>query len=152
MTKILLKLILILNIISLGCSTKPSTTKSLSMPKKDEIKLIRYVYFTSGFNDGYGATEGVYYDSKLPDFYEKLSEAKYIKKMKSNDIINSENAVITIEEKNGNKLVFTTYPKNNIYYLEDNNNLDLYSCDEYIFGYIKHHYEINKNILYTGKR
>ena len=134
-----------MTIMSFGCSTKPSATKSLSVPKKDDIKLIKYVYFTSGFKDGYGATEGVYYDSKLPDFYEKLSEAEYIKKMESNDIIQSENAVITIEEKNGNKLVFTTYPKNNVYYLEDNNNLDLYSCDKSIFEYIKHHYEINTN-------
>lgn len=64
-------------------------------------------------------------------------------------MIDSENVVIIIYKTDGTKRLFTVYPEDDVYYLEDNDNSDLYTCDESIFSEIKTNAEINKQYFKT---
>ena len=45
-------------------------------------------------------------------------------------MIDSENVVIIIYKTDGTKRLFTVYPEDDVYYLEDNDNSDLYTCGQ----------------------
>ena len=136
----------------IGCSSTHSSAKFLSVPNIKDVNRIEYIYYTSGFKDGFGGNESIASDSKIPKFYDELDDAMYVSKMESNSIIDTENVVIIIHTNDAKKRVFTIYPKDNSYFLEDNDNIELYTCDKSIFESIKRDALINKKYLYPENK
>lgn len=143
--------ILLLLPVMISCSGKTTVqnepAKTLEVPDISDVKSIEEIYFPSRFENGFGAHTSIYPDSSFPRFYEKLPEAEFISELSNNDIIKSENVVIILHLKDQSKRVFTVYPKGRTCYLEDNDRMELYTCDSLIFEEIKHNSELNRKAL-----
>lgn len=153
------KLICILLLLGIyGCaknvaSSNISTKKTLDIPDIEDIDNIEAIYFLKGFEPSGGGDSASKKDSLFPPFYyDLLSDAKYVKKMDDNKVIDSANVVITIHENDGSKRVFTVYKKDDVYYLEDNDNLDLYTCDSEIFEKIKKNSELQVKAIQEAQK
>lgn len=150
-SKQFLTVILTIFLTSCSASTPKSSTleKQLEVPDIKDVKMLEYTYYTSAFENGFGGRESIFPDSNVSSFYDKLKDAEFVEKLESNEMIDSENVVITIYKTDDTKRVITVYPEDDVYYLEDNDNSDLYTCDESIFSEIKTNAEINKQYFKT---
>lgn len=91
----------------------------------------------------YSSNESIYSDSSTPSYYEYLTQAKYVKKMNENTMIDSPNIMIVFTLNDQSKVTYTIYQEDNKTYLEDNNHLELYTIDNEIFEIISNNFEIN---------
>lgn len=117
------------------------SSKKLTVPEFYSIKSIEMIYITK--ENTYSSNESIYSDSSTPSYYEYLTQAKYVKKMNENTMIDSPNIMIVFTLNDQSKVTYTIYQEDNKTYLEDNNHLELYTIDNEIFEIISNNFEIN---------
>lgn len=117
------------------------SSKKLTVPEFYSIKSIEMIYITK--ENTYSSNESIYSDSSTPSYYEYLTQAKYVKKMNENTMIDSPNIMIVFTLNDQSKVTYTIYQEDNKTYLEDNNHLELYTIDNEIFEIISNDFEIN---------
>ncbi len=117
------------------------SSKKLTVPEFYSIKSIEMIYITK--EKTYSSNESIYSDSSTPSYYEYLTQAKYVKKMNENTMIDSPNIMIVFTLNDQSKVTYTIYQEDNKTYLEDNNHLELYTIDNEIFEIISNNFEIN---------
>ena len=117
------------------------SSKKLTVPEFYSIKSIEMIYITK--EKTYSSNESIYSDSSTPSYYEYLTQAKYVKKMNENTMIDSPNIMIVFTLNDQSKVTYTIYQEDNKTYLEDNNHLELYTIDNEIFEIISNDFEIN---------
>lgn len=121
-------------IFTLGCTTPHSSTsdKTLTIPSFEQLERIDLIY-TNDSNKSYETQYFVHEDTPTLSCYESLKDAKYIEKMKSNDVLDVANITITIRTLDKDKIIYVIYKDGNTYYLEDIANIDLYSTTKEVF-------------------
>lgn len=117
------------------------SSKKLTVPEFYSIKSIEMIYITK--ENTYSSNESIYSNSSTPSYYEYLTQAKYVKKMNENTMIDSPNIMIVFTLNDQSKVTYTIYQEDNKTYLEDNNHLELYTIDNEIFEIISNNFEIN---------
>lgn len=117
------------------------SSKKLTVPEFYSIKSIEMIYITK--ENTYSSNESIYSDSSTPSYYEYLTQAKYVKKMNENTMIDSPNIMIVFTLNDQSKVTYTIYQDDNKTYLEDNNHLELYTIDNEVFDTISNNFEIN---------
>ncbi len=137
LNKIFTIIICVISLIS--CSSR-----KLSVPDFKTIQSITMVYTTD--ENTYTSNESIYSDTPIHSYYEYLSKAKYVKKMNENNMIDSPNIMIVIILNDQSKIAYTIYQENNKTYLEDTNNLELYTINNEVFETISNDFEINHSM------
>ncbi len=120
---------------------KYKNANNLLVPEFNTINSITMVYTTE--DNTYSSNESIYTDSPTPSYYEYLTQAKYVKKMNENSMIDSPNIMTVFTLNDQSKVTYTIYQDDNKTYLEDNNHLKLYTIDSEIFEIISNNLEIN---------
>ncbi len=128
----------ILFIIS-GCSSK-----ALAVPDFNSINSIQMIYTNE--ENTFASMESIDTQSPTPSYYAYLSNAKYIKKMGDNNMLEVANVMIVFTLNDQSKITYTIYQDDNKTYLEDNDHLELYTINNEVFDTITNNFNINNSI------
>lgn len=144
-------IILLSSVLFTGCSTTTHKTssitdaKTLNVPAFENLTKIDTLYI-DGANQSYSEQYSVGEDAFKPTYYDLLSDAKYVSKVDSNDVIDGANITLSIYTSDTDKVNYIIYPDGNTYYLEDVTNLDLYTVSKDVFDSIVNNINTSTNV------
>ncbi len=93
----------------------------------------------------FASMESIDTQSPTPSYYAYLSNAKYVKKMDDNNMLEVANVMIVFTLNDQSKITYTIYQDNNKTYLEDNDHLELYTINNEVFDTITNNFNINNS-------
>lgn len=109
---------------------------SLEVPSFDSLTKIEYVYTDTTTSETYSVQQSIYSDSSVPSYYEDFNEAKYQKKIDENTMLEVPNIMMVLTLSDSSKVTYTIYQKDSKTYLEDNENLNLYTISDEVYSTI----------------
>lgn len=127
-------------IFSLSSCTNKAT---LEVPSFDSLTKIEYVYTDTATSETYSVQVSIYSDSSVPSYYEDLNEAKYQKKIDENKMLEVPNIMMVLTINDSSKVTYTIYQEDSKTYLEDNENLNLYTISDEVYNTIVKNIELN---------
>lgn len=118
-----------------GCTTPSTSTtkdKTLNVPTFEELLKIDTLYVDEK-DQTYSLTTSLGEHAFKPSYYDLLKDAKYVGKMKDNDVLDVANVTLTIWESETDKVNYVIYEDGDTCYLEDVANLDLYTVSSDVY-------------------
>lgn len=109
---------------------------SLEVPSFDSLTKIEYVYTDTTTSETYSVQQSIYSDSSVPSYYEDFNEAKFQKKIDENTMLEVPNIMMVLTLSDSSKVTYTIYQKDSKTYLEDNENLNLYTISDEVYSTI----------------